>query len=136
MEVLFVAGFAPIVADPGAAARFYRDTLGLPLEPVSGDYIATDALGGAKHLGVWPLTEAAQSCFGESRWPDDVPVPQATIEFEVADVEAAASELEAAGYTLLHGARTEPWGQTLARLLGPEGLLVGVCHTPWLHETT
>ncbi|MEZ5411874.1 MAG: hypothetical protein R2761_27820 [Acidimicrobiales bacterium] len=49
-------------------------------------------------------------------------------------VAAAATELEAAGHRLLHGARTEPWGQTLARLLGPEGLLIGVCHTPWLHE--
>ena len=135
MDVLFVAGFAPIVADPDAGARFYQETLGLPLETVSGDYIATDNLGGVKHLGVWPLADAAQSCFGEPQWPAGVPVPQATIEFEVADVAAAAAELEAAGYTLLHGTRTEPWGQTLARLLGPEGLLVGVCHTPWLHDT-
>ncbi len=134
MEVLFVAGFAPIVADPGEGARFYRDTLGLPLEVVAGDYIATDGLDGVKHLGVWPLSEAARSCFGEPHWPEQVPVPQATIEFEVADVEAAATELEAAGYALVHGPRTEPWGQTLARLLGPEGLLGGVCHTPWLRE--
>lgn len=134
MEVLFLAGFAPIVADPVEGGRFYRDTLGLPLEPVSGAYIATDALGGVKHLGVWPLADAAQSCFGTSSWPDDVAVPQATIEFEVADVAAAVAELEEAGYTLIHATRTEPWGQTLARLLGPEGLLVAVCHTPWLHD--
>jgi len=136
MDVIFVAGFAPIVADPGAGARLYRDTLGLPLETVSGDYIATNDLGGVQHFGVWPLADAAQSCFGEPAWPTSIPAPQATIEFEVADVGAAAAELEAAGYTLLHGARNEPWGQTLARLLGPEGLLVGVCHTPWLHDTT
>jgi hypothetical protein len=24
----------------------------------------------------------------------------------------------------------EPWGQTVTRLLGPEGLLVGITHTP------
>lgn len=29
----------------------------------------------------------------------------------------------------------EPWQQTIARLLSPEGLIVGVCHTPWLHPT-
>ena len=52
--------------------------------------------------------------------------PQATIEFEVADVAAAAAELESKGHTLIHGPRTEPWGQVIARLLGPEGLLVGV----------
>jgi catechol 2,3-dioxygenase-like lactoylglutathione lyase family enzyme len=133
MDILFVAGFAPIAPDPGASAHFYRDTLGLPLEVVAGDYLAVDGFGGAKHLGVWPLADAAESCFGTREWPADVPVPQATIEFEVADVAAAAAELEAAGLTLVHGARTEPWGQSIARLLGPEGLLVGVCHTPWLH---
>ena len=134
MDILFVAGFAPIAPDPAASARFYRHTLGLPLEVVSGDYLAVDGFGGTKHLGVWPLADAAQSCFGTSEWPADVPVPQATIEFEVADVAAAAAELEAEGLTLVHGARTEPWGQTIARVLGPEGLLVGVCHTPWLHD--
>lgn len=136
MEVLFVAGFAPITAEPERAGHLYRETLGLPLRTVAGDYVATDDLEGVKHFGVWPLTDAAQSCFGEPSWPEDVPVPQATIEFEVADVEEAAAELEAAGYTLIHGARTEPWGQTLARLLDPGGLLIGVSHTPWLRGDT
>ena len=134
MEILFVAGFAPIVADPAAGHAFYRDTLGLPLDVVSGDYIAVDGFEGTKHLGVWPLTDAAQSCFGTNEWPDDVPVPQATIEFEVPDVQAAADELVAGGHQLVHDTRTEPWGQVIARLLGPEGLLIGVCHTPWLHD--
>lgn len=134
MEILFVAGFAPIVPDPAAARAFYKDALALPLEVVSGDYLAVDGFGGVKHLGIWPLSEAAQSCFGSPEWPADVPVPQATIEFEVADVAAASAELEAGGATLIHGTRTEPWGQTIARLLGPEGLLIGLCHTPWLHE--
>ena len=134
MEILFVAGFAPIVADPIAGRAFYQQTLGLPLETVAGDYIAVDGFGGTRHLGVWPLTDAAQSCFGSPDWPNDVPTPQATIEFEVLDVAGAAAELEAAGHTLIHGARTEPWGQQIARLLGPEGLLVAVCYCPWMHE--
>ena len=62
-----------------------------------------------------------------------MPVPQATIEFEVADVAAAAAELESRGYRLLHTARTEPWEQITVRLLSPEGLLVAVCYTPWFH---
>ncbi len=136
MEILFVAGFAPISTDVEAGKSLYRDTLGLPLEAVSGDYLATEAMGGVKHLGLWPLADAAQSCFGSPEWPTDIPVPQGTIEFEVADadaVEAAAAELEEAGHAVVHGARTEPWGQTIARFMGPEGLLVGVCHTPWHH---
>jgi hypothetical protein len=61
-------------------------------------------------------------------------VPQATIEFEVADVGGGAAELEAKGYELVHGEKTEPWGQVIARLLSPDALLVGICYTPWLHE--
>ena len=51
------------------------------------------------------------------------------------DVADAAAELEVRGYTLLHPTRTEPWGQTLVRLLSPEGLIVGICYTPWFHES-
>ena len=135
MEILFVAGFAPIVPDPKHGASFYRDTLCLPLKVVAGDYLAVDGFDGSKHFGVWPLADAAQSCFGTSVWPEEIPIPQATIEFEVADVDAAVAELINAGHTLIHETRTEPWGQTIARLLGPEGLLIGLCVTPWLHKS-
>ena len=70
------------------------------------------------------------------RWPDSLAVPQAWIEFDVDSPEAvseAAADLEAAGHTMLTGRREEPWGQTTARLLSPEGLLVGVAYTPWMH---
>ena len=134
VEILFVAGFASIVADPKSGRAFYKDALGLPLTEVSGDYLAVDGFGGTKHFGVWPLADAAMSCFGTPEWPSHVPVPQATIEFEVPDVVTAAAELRDAGHTLVHDTRIEPWGQTVARLLGPEGLLIGLTQTPWLHE--
>ncbi len=69
-------------------------------------------------------------------WPVEHPVPQAGIEFEVANVDAvglAAAELADAGFPLLHGARLEPWGQTVARVLSPEGLVIGISYTPSLH---
>jgi catechol 2,3-dioxygenase-like lactoylglutathione lyase family enzyme len=133
MDVLFVASFSPIVRDDAAARAFYDEALGLTFEGGEGDYRFTHRLEGIKHLGLWPLRDAAQACFGTDTWPDAVPVPQASIEFEVADVAAAADELVAKGHTLLHGARTEPWQQVTARLLSPEGLLVAVCWTPWFH---
>jgi catechol 2,3-dioxygenase-like lactoylglutathione lyase family enzyme len=136
VEILFVAGFAPIVSDPTAGVGFYRDTLGLPLETVSGNYVAVDGFGGTRHLGVWPIADAAQSCFGLDEWPPGIKVPQASIEFEVANEVAvgdAAEELLAAGHELIHRKRVEPWGQVIARLLGPDGLLIGICHCPWMH---
>ena len=134
MDVQFVASVAPIVRDADAARAFYRDALGLSFEGGAGDYVFTHKLEGTKHLGLWPLAEAANSCYGTSEWPADVPVPQASIEFEVADVAAAAEELKGKGYRLIHEARTEPWGQVTARLLSPEGLLIAVCYTPAFHD--
>ncbi|MCC6175226.1 MAG: glyoxalase [Chloroflexi bacterium] len=134
MRVRFVAGFAPIVPDLAVARRLYVDVLGLPLE--GDDYPMTHALDGVKHFGLWPLSEAARACFGIETWPSDVPAPQGSLEFEVDDVDTAAAELEARGYRLLVSAHVEPWGQTVARLLGPEGLLIGLTVTPWLREDT
>jgi hypothetical protein len=82
------------------------------------------------------LSLAAQACFGTPEWPADRPVPQSSVEFEVESpkaVTAAAGELEAQGFELVHPARTEPWGQTVARILTREGLIVGISHAPWLH---
>lgn len=134
MDVQFVASVAPIVRDVEAARAFYGDALGLSFEGGEGDYLFTHKLDGTKHFGLWPLSEAATACFGTTEWPTEIPVPQLSIEFEVADVAEAAKELEAKGHRLIHGARTEPWSQITARLLSPEGLLVAVCYTPPFHE--
>ena len=134
MHILFVSGVTPIVTDEAAARRFYVDALGLPL--TGDDYVSSDALPGTRHFGVWPLRMAAQSCFGRDEWPSTHPIPQATIEFELASVDAvaaAADELTDTGHQLLHGARREPWGQTVARVQTPDGLLIGLSHAPWMH---
>ena len=134
MDVQFVASVAPIVRDSEAARAFYGDALGLSFEGGEGEYVYTQELDGTKHFGLWPLSEAATACFGTTEWPSEIPVPQASIEFEVADVAAAAKELKTKGYRLIHDARTEPWTQITARLLSPEGLLVAVCYTPSFHD--
>jgi catechol 2,3-dioxygenase-like lactoylglutathione lyase family enzyme len=134
MDVQFVASIAPIVRDADASRSFYRDALGLSFEGEAGDYMFTHELEGTKHFGLWPLSEAAQACFGTAEWPADVPVPQASVEFEVPNVVAAAAELQDKGFRLIHEARTEPWAQITARLLSPEGLLIAVCYTPVFHD--
>jgi catechol 2,3-dioxygenase-like lactoylglutathione lyase family enzyme len=136
MNVLFVAGIAVVAADPPKSRELFVDALGLPLEGGAGDYFHSERVDGTRHFGVWPLTQAAQACFGTDEWPPGVTVPQASIEFEVADaqaVAAAAGELEDKGFRLLHPAREEPWGQTVARLLSIEGLIVGISYVPSMH---
>jgi len=138
MKIEFVASVSVIAADPPESRKLYVEALGLPLEPMSdGEYYASEHVGGTKHFGVWPLSQVAQACFGTPEWPADRPVPQVSLEFEVQDADAvgaAARELEGRGYELLHEARTEPWGQTVARLLSTEGSIVGVSYAPSLHD--
>jgi catechol 2,3-dioxygenase-like lactoylglutathione lyase family enzyme len=131
MKILFVSGVAPIVTDIPAALGLYRDALGIDLR--GDDYPATDGLAGVRHFGLWPLAGVANSCFGVDEWPRDTPIPTATIEFEVDDIDAAAAELAAAGHRLLRAPADEPWGQRTARLLTNDGLLLAVTHTPWMH---
>jgi catechol 2,3-dioxygenase-like lactoylglutathione lyase family enzyme len=136
MDVLFVASVSVISPDPVASRRLYVDALGLPLERLGGEYFASEHVEGSKHFGVWPLAEAAEACFGTAEWPADRPVPQVSLEFELADGDAVAvgaAELEAKGFPLLHGARTEPWGQVVARVQSDDGAIVGLSFAPWLH---
>lgn len=131
-RVLFIAGFGPIDRDVAASRALYGESLGIRFKEDDGGYLYTGGLEGAKHFAVWPLAQAAQSCFGKDAWPEEVPVPQAWLEFEVEDVESATADLESKGYRMLIQNKTEPWGQTVSRFLSPEGLLVGVTLTPAL----
>jgi hypothetical protein len=134
IRVLFIAGFGPIVRDTGVSRRLYEETLGITFKREEGDYLHTESLEGAKTFALWPLSQAARSCFGRDTWPEDVPVPQAWLEFDVEKVEETTAELERRGYRMLVRNKTEPWGQTVSRMLSPEGMLIGISLTPFFRE--
>jgi catechol 2,3-dioxygenase-like lactoylglutathione lyase family enzyme len=136
MDIELVTSVALITPDPARSRELYVETIGLQFTSESGEYLHSESMAGVNHLGLWPLAQAAQACFGADRWPEDLPTPQVSIEFEVADARAvgeAAAELVDAGYELLHDAREEPWGQTVARILSPEGAIVGISYAPSMH---
>ncbi|TMB50011.1 MAG: glyoxalase [Chloroflexi bacterium] len=138
MKIAFVAGFGPIVRDIAKSRAFWGEALGVALEEASPQYFTNDDLDGVKAFALWPLSQAAQSTFGTDAWPDDIPAPQAWLELDVespAAVTQAVAELEGAGHQVLRGAHEEPWGQTTSRVLSPEGLLIGVTYTPWMHTS-
>ncbi len=137
LKVMFVAGFGPIVRDPAVSRALYKDTLGLPLEAMPDDetYLHAEGIAGVRHFALWPLGHAAQSCFGTNEWPSSIPEPTSWLELDVEDVATASAELQRKGYTLLVNNRVEPWGQTVTRLLSPEGILLGITLTPWLRDT-
>src|SRR5260221_12861501 len=72
MNIRFVASFAPIVRDVAATRTLYRDVIGVEFEGEAGDYLYTEKLDGVKHLGLWPLAEAAAAWFGTPEWPADL----------------------------------------------------------------
>jgi catechol 2,3-dioxygenase-like lactoylglutathione lyase family enzyme len=137
MDVQFVAGFGPIVRDSAESRRFYEQSLGIALNEPTPGYLDTHSLPGVKVFALWRLTDAAQQTFGTPDWPDDLPVPQSWLEFELsspAAVEDGEAELSRAGYDILVPTHVEPWGQTTTRLLSPEGMLVGLSYFAELHE--
>jgi catechol 2,3-dioxygenase-like lactoylglutathione lyase family enzyme len=137
MDISMVATVAVVSSQPSQSRRLFIEALGLPLEGEGDGYYSSDRIPGCNHFGIWPLSEAAESCFGSPEWPEGLAVPQASIEFEVENpeaVEAGATELQSAGFQILHSARTEPWGQTVARLLTEDGLIVGLSFAPAFHE--
>ncbi len=134
IKVLFIAGFGPIVREEAASRNLYREILSIPFKEEKDGYLHTEDLKGAKTFALWPLMQAAQSCFGTDRWPDGIASPQAWLEFDVDNVGKATAELESLGYRMLVKNKKEPWGQTVSRFLTPEGILVGLTFTPSLRE--
>ncbi len=112
MDVQFIASVAVITPDPSVSRRLYVDALGLPLTGSQDDYLHSEDIDGSKSFGVWPLTQAA----------------------DADTVQVAADELKAKGFTLLHEARAEPWGQTVARLQSSEGAIIGLSYVPSMHS--
>jgi catechol 2,3-dioxygenase-like lactoylglutathione lyase family enzyme len=137
MNVSFVAGFGPIIREADEARGFWERGLGIHLDEPAAGYFTNDDLDGVKAFALWPLTQAAEATFGSPEWPADLPQPQAWLELDLESpdaVAAAVDEMTAGGHRVLKGAHEEPWGQTTARLLSPEGLLVGITYTPWMHK--
>lgn len=134
IKVLFIAGFGPITRDQKVSRSLYADALGISFEEMEKGYLHTEKVRGANHFALWPLSQAAESCFGSSEWPANFPVPQAWLEFDVEDIDWATEELRRLGYKLLVSVRKEPWGQIVSRFLSPEGILVAVTHPPSIRE--
>jgi hypothetical protein len=134
IKILFIAGFGPIVREAAKSRKLYEEALGIPFKEETDGYLHTEALRGAKSFALWPLSQAAQSCFGKDSWPDDIPAPQAWLEFDVDAVDKATAELQSQGYRMLIKNKKEPWGQIVSRFISPEGLLLGITFTPVMRE--
>ena len=60
-----VSGIAEIVDDVDAAAQFYREVLGLPVEHEPGGGYSVVKVPGVLHFGLWSRAAAAEATFGD-----------------------------------------------------------------------
>src|SRR4029077_15938533 len=101
MNVRFIGSVAVISPDAPASRGLYVNALGLPLTGEPNGCLHSEDIDGSKSFGVWPPGQRAQHALCTPEWPADRPVPQASIEFEVADsegVRVAAEELTQNGF--------------------------------------
>jgi len=108
IKILFIAGFGPIVRETAKSRKLYGELLGIPFKEESDGYLHTEAIDGAKTFALWPLSQAAQSCFVTDSWPSDIPAPQAWLEFDVESVDKATAELQSQGYRMIIRNKQEP----------------------------
>src|SRR5690348_4277233 len=73
IRILFVAGFGPVVPDAATSRALYGDALGIRFKEEDGLYLHTESLSGVKTFALWPLSQAAESCFGAPSWPPEIP---------------------------------------------------------------
>jgi len=133
IKVLFIAGFGPIVRD-AASNKLYP---GEPRHPFQRrDRRLFAYRGAARSQDVRPVAAFSGGAVlfqqGFLAWQH--PYPSSWLEFDVDSVEKATAELESQGYRMLVKIKKEPWGQTVSRFLGPEGLLVGITFTPVMRQ--
>ncbi len=128
--VRHVAGIAEIVKDVDAAARFYRDVLGLEVEHEPGAAYGTVKVDGILHFGLWSHAAAAGAAFGDESATDRVQLGF-SIGFEVDAVDEASQQMESGGWELAQAPKTEPWGQKTSRFFALSGALCEISETPW-----
>ena len=113
------------VRDVEASVRFYERAFGLALRFAApeGDYAELET--GATALGL-ASRELAASNFAPPIRENDPGLPPAAFEigFEVKDVAAAYARAVEAGATPLAEPVEKPWGQTVAYVRDPDGILV------------
>ena len=109
-KVLGIGGFFFRAKDPAALARWYRDHLGVNEVPTGKGQEPWRQEAGTTAFSPFP---ADTGHFGrpEQAW---------MLNFRVADVEAMAAQLRAAGVTVTVDPQTYPYGR-FGRLHDPEG---------------
>jgi catechol 2,3-dioxygenase-like lactoylglutathione lyase family enzyme len=105
--------------------RFYRDLIGLPLEPGHNEPDADPWYGGHHAELSWREGAYLHFALFPSKPPSHRVTSGAEIGLRVASLPEVHKRLLESGAEVLHGPRVEPWGET-ARYLDPDANIVGI----------
>jgi predicted enzyme related to lactoylglutathione lyase len=108
-------------SDLERSAHFYRDLIGIPLEPGDNRKPGDPWIGGGHHEYSW--REGSYLHFSIYPGSAQHHTSEAHIGFAVDDLESMHGRLVGAGVAVLHAPRSEPWGTT-ARYADPDGNVV------------
>ncbi len=113
------------VSDLEKSVQFYRDLVGIPLEPGFNDPEDDPWYGG--HHAEFSWREGAYLHFAlfPARSPQRRVASSTEVGFLLDDLPRIHENLVAAGVEVLHAPRPEPWGLT-ARYVDPDGNTVGI----------
>jgi len=112
-------------SDLERSASFYRDVVGVPLVAGENEPRSDPWTGGAHAEISWFEGAYLHFAVVPANPPQRPVTTGVQIGFRTADLEAAHGRAVAAGVTVLHPPRQEPWGWT-ARYLDPDGNIVGL----------
>jgi catechol 2,3-dioxygenase-like lactoylglutathione lyase family enzyme len=101
--------------DPKALSAWYRDTLGITLEPWGGAALRYDAAGHPPVLAWTPLPATTHYFAPSAR--------DFMIDFAVDDLDALVQKLQARGVKILDRSNTDPSGK-FAWIVDPDGLKI------------
>jgi lactoylglutathione lyase len=110
-----------LVEDLDRSLRFYSKTLGLPLGHRSGPYAQFNT--GYTRLSLYERG-AMQRTLGHRLVAPGPEAPGFELGFRVEDVDAAFSDLVAAGAPPVTPPANRPWGQRTAYVADPDGNLI------------
>ena len=110
--------------DLDRAVALYRDGFGLDLHV--GDHAGDDQWTSGRHAATsW--TEGAYIHFAIYESKDGTSTHRAQVAFDVEDLDVAHARAVAAGATVLHAPRSQPWG-TSARYEDHDGNTIELTH--------
>ena len=108
-----------------------------------GDIVWTDLnpTQGYEQAGLRPVLVLSQDIFNKRSGTviacaltSQEPQARFPLALELSRSDQATTELKSRGYRMIIKSKKEPWGQTVSRLISPEGLLIGITFTPSMRE--